>query len=99
MAEGRVAQVVGQGNRLGQVLVEPQRPGDGAADGGHFNRVGQPGTEVVARAVEEHLRLVFQAAEGARVDDPRAVALETRCGRRGAAPGGGRPALAALACA
>ena len=32
VAEGRVAQIVGQADGLGQVFVQPQRPGDGAGD-------------------------------------------------------------------
>ncbi len=74
--EGGVSEVVRQADGLDQVLVGAQRPGDGAADLCHLQRVGETGAEVVAFVVDEHLRLVFQAAEGGRVQDPVAVALE-----------------------
>ena len=32
VAKGRVAQVMGQADGLGQVFVQPQRPGNGAGD-------------------------------------------------------------------
>ena len=47
VAERRVANVVGQRDRLGQILVEPQSPRDGAGDLRDFERVRQPGAVVV----------------------------------------------------
>ena len=47
VAEGGVAKVVGEADGLGQVLVEPQRPGDGAGDLADLQRVGEPGAVVV----------------------------------------------------
>ena len=41
-----------------------------------FDRVGQADPEMVAVGGDEHLRLVAQAAEGDRMDDAVAVALE-----------------------
>ena len=76
MPEGGVAQVVRQADGLDQVLVGAQRPGDGASDLRHLQRVGEAGAEVIAFVVDEHLRLVFQAAEGGGVQDAVAVALE-----------------------
>ncbi len=76
MAEGRVAQVMGEGHRLGEVLVQPERPGDGAGDLGHLEAVGQARPVVVALVVDEDLGLVLQAAEGRRVDDAVPVALK-----------------------
>ncbi len=55
-------------------------PGERAGDLRHLDRVGQPGAVVVAFMRDEHLRLVLQAAEGGRVDDAVAVALEAACG-------------------
>jgi hypothetical protein len=43
--------------------------------GGDFNRVREPRAQMVAGAVEKNLRLVFEPAEGARMDDAVAVAL------------------------
>ena len=76
MAERRMAEVVGEAQRLGQVLVEAERAGDGAADLRDFEAVGQADAEMVAVGRDEHLGLVAQAAEGDRVDDAVAVALE-----------------------
>ena len=77
VAEGRVAQVVGHGQRFDEIFVEPQRAGDGAGDRGDFERVRQPRAVVVAHLAGEHLRLVTQAAEGGAVQDAIAVALVT----------------------
>ncbi len=76
MAEGRVADIVRQAERLGQVLVQPQRARDRPADLRHFQAVGQPDTEMVAIGRHEDLRLVTQPSEADRMDDPVAVALE-----------------------
>ena len=65
MAERRMAEVVRQRQRLGQVLVEAERAGERAGDLGHFERMGQPRAVMVAFVVDEHLRLVRQAAERA----------------------------------
>ena len=76
VAEGRVAEVVAEPDRLGQVLVEAERPGDRAGDPAGLERVGEPGPVVVALGGDEDLGLVLEAPEGLRVDDPVAVALE-----------------------
>ena len=75
---GRVAEVVAEPDRLGQVLVQPQRPRHRARDEAGLERVGEPGPVVVALGRDEHLRLVLEAPERLRVDDPVAVALERR---------------------
>ena len=61
-------------------------------DGGDFHRVREPRAQMVAGAVEENLRLVFQPAKGARVDDAVAVALVFACASRAAASGCFAPA-------
>jgi hypothetical protein len=76
MAERRMAEVVGEAQRLGQILVEAERAGDRPADLRDFEAVGQPDPEMVAVGRDEHLGLVAQAAERDRMDDPVAVALE-----------------------
>ena len=63
VAERRVAEVVGQRQRLGQVLVQPQFSGDRAGDLRHLDRMGQPRAVEVALVVDEHLGLVLQLAE------------------------------------
>lgn len=48
MAERRMADVVRQAQRLGQVLVQPQRPRDRAADLRDLQAMGQADAEMVA---------------------------------------------------
>ena len=78
VAERGVAEVVPERDRLGQILVQPQGPGDGAGDAGGLERVREPRAVVVALRVDEDLRLVLEAPERLAVDDPVAVALERR---------------------
>ena len=78
VAEGRVAEVVAHRDRLHQVLVQLERPRDGARQGRDLERVGEAGAVVVARRGDEDLGLVLQAAERGRVQDAVAVALEGR---------------------
>ena len=75
VAEGSVAEVVAERDRLGQVLVQAQRPGDAAGDARHLERVRQPGAVVVALGGDEDLGLVLQPPERLAVDDAVAVAL------------------------
>ena len=78
VAERRVAHVVAEADRLGEILVQAQGPGDAARDGRRLERVRHPRAEVVAVRIDEDLRLALQAAEGLRMQDPVAVALERR---------------------
>ena len=78
VAEGRVPEVVAEADRLHQVLVQRQRPGDGPRDRGDLERVREPRAVVVAPRGDEHLRLVRQPAKRLAVDDAVAVALERR---------------------
>ena len=58
MAEGRVADIVGEAERLGQILVEAERAGDGPADLRDFEAVGEPDPEMIAVGRDEDLGLV-----------------------------------------
>ena len=78
MAERRVAEIMREGHRLGEILVEPERTGERAGDLRHLDRMGQPRAEMIALVEEEHLRLVVEPAEGGRMDDAVAIALEWR---------------------
>ena len=78
VAERWVTHVVPEPDRLGQVLVQPQRPRDDAGDAGRLERVRDPRPVVVAGRVDEDLGLPFQPPERLRVDDPVAIALERR---------------------
>src|SRR5207244_9136802 len=76
MAERRMAEVVGEAQRLGEVLVEAEGARHAPADLRDFDRMSQAHPEMVAVGGDENLSLVAQAAEGDAVDDPVAVALE-----------------------
>ena len=78
MAERRVAEVVAQRDRLGQLLVQPQHLGDRARDLRHLERVRQARPVVVAGRREEHLRLVLQPPERLAVNDAIAIVLKRR---------------------
>ncbi len=76
MPERRMAEVVGERQRLGQVLVEAERAGERARDLGDLERVGQPGAEMIAFVEDEDLGLVREPAKGGGMDDAVAVAPE-----------------------
>ena len=78
VAEGRVAHVVPEADRLDEVLVQAESPADHAADGGGLEGVCHPGAIVVALRVDEDLRLPFQPPERLGMDDPVTIPLERR---------------------
>ena len=78
VAKRRVAQVVPERDRFGQLLMQVQHLGDGPRDLRHLQRVRQPRAIVIPGRREEDLRLVLQAAERLAVDHPVAVALKRR---------------------
>ncbi len=94
VAERRVADVVAEGHRLDEILIEPERDGHRAADLAHLEDVREARAVVVADRREEDLRLVLRAPERLAVDDPVAVDLEGGPCRRGlfraVPPRGGR---------
>ena len=63
VAERRMAEIVRQRQRLGEVLVEAERARQRAGDLRHFQRMGEPRAVVVALVIDEDLRLVRQPAE------------------------------------
>ena len=81
MAEGRMAEIVRQRQRLGEVLIEPERARQRAGDLGHLQRMGEPGAVMIAFVIDEDLRLVRQPPERGRMDDAVAVAPEGVAGR------------------
>src|SRR6185437_2167640 len=70
-----MAEVVGKRDGFGEVFVQLERARDVPRDRGDFHRVSQAGAEMIAGAIEKDLGFVFEAAEGARMDDAVAVAL------------------------
>ncbi|MPL73151.1 Iron-sulfur cluster insertion protein ErpA [bioreactor metagenome] len=84
VAEGRMAEVMGQRHRLGQIGVQPERAGDRARHLRHLDGVRHPGAVIIALVLDEDLGLVLEPAEGRGMDDPVAVALERRAEGRDA---------------
>ena len=76
MAERRMAEIVGQRQRLGQIFVDAERARQRPRHLRDFERMGEPGAVVVALVEHENLGLVLEAAEGGRMDDAVAVAAE-----------------------
>ena len=78
VAKGRMADIVNQCERFGEIFVEAERAGGSACYLGDLNGMGQAASEVVGSAAGEHLRLTSQTAEGARLHDALAITLEGR---------------------
>ncbi len=76
MAERRMAEVVGEAERLRQVLVQPQHPGDGAPDLRDFYAVGEADAVMISIGRDKDLGLVTKPAKGDGMNDAIAVALE-----------------------
>ena len=76
MAERRVAEVVGEAERLRQVLVQAEGASDRAPDLRDLYAVGEADPVMIPVGRDEDLRLVTQPAKGDGMDDPVAVALE-----------------------
>ncbi len=76
VAERRVAEVVAERDRLGQVLVQPERASERPGDLSDLERVRETHPVVVADRREEDLRLVLEPSERLAVNDAVTVALE-----------------------
>ena len=76
MAERAVAEVVGERQGLGQVLVEPEHPRQRSRNLRHLEAVGQPGAEMVTLEIDQHLGLVLEPAERGGMNNPIPVALK-----------------------
>ena len=75
MAEGRVSDVMSQGNGLGQGLVQPEAPGNGSGNLCHLQRVGKPGPVMVPFRGQKNLRLVLHPPKCLAVQDSVPVPL------------------------
>ena len=64
MAERRMAEVVGERQRLGEILVEAERTRQRARHLRDLERVGQPGAVMVAFVKHKDLGLVLKPSEG-----------------------------------
>ena len=65
-----------EAQRLGQILVQPKRACDGAANLGDLKTMGQADAVMIAIGCNEYLRLVTQPTEGDRMNNPVAITLE-----------------------
>src|SRR6185437_5137564 len=81
VAEGRMADVVYQRERFGEIAVQPERGGDGPRKLRHFNGVSEAAPVVIRVAMGKDLRLPGEASKGPRMNDAGAVALEGRAVR------------------
>ncbi len=80
MAERGMAEVMGQRQGFGEVLVEPELAGQGAGDLRDFERMGQPGAVMIAFVEHENLRFVLQPPERRGMDHPVAIPPERAAG-------------------
>ena len=78
MPERRMPHVVPEPDRLSQILVEAERPGDDTRDRSRLERVSHARAVVISLRIDEDLRLPLQPSERLRVDDAVPVALELR---------------------
>jgi hypothetical protein len=76
MTEGRVAEVVRQAQSFGQVLVQPKRPSDRAADLRDLDAMCEADAVMIAVGSDEDLRFVAEPSKRDRMNDPVAVALK-----------------------
>src|SRR5215207_8481783 len=74
MSKRRMAEVMRERQRFGQVLVQPKCACERARDLHDFQRMCQPGAKMVAFMKNEYLCLVLQAPKGGGVDDAVAIA-------------------------
>ncbi len=81
MAERRVPQIVTEGDRLGELLVEPEHLRNAPGDLRHLERMREARSIMIARRRKKHLGLVLQAPERLAVDHAIAIALEGRPNR------------------
>ena len=101
MAEGRVPQIMGKRQRLGEILVQPQCAGECAGDLRDLERMGEPRAVMVALVEHEHLGFVLEPAEGGRMDDAVAVAAKGAAafaGRLGVQPAAALLRIARIGC-
>src|SRR3954463_7179942 len=83
VTERSVAKVVSERERLGEVLVEPQRARNRPRDLRDFERVRQAITKIIAlHDADENLGFVLKPAKSGGMDDTIAVALKAPAVRR-----------------
>ena len=76
MSERRVAQIVGESDRLGQILVQAQDSGQRPGNLSDLQGMSEPGSIVVALVLHKHLSFVLQPTECRGMYDSVSVALK-----------------------
>ena len=76
VSKGRVTEVAGEGNGLGQVFIQAKGATKGTGEGSDFDSVGETGTDVIARAVQGKLGFIFERAKCSTVNDAFAIPLK-----------------------
>jgi hypothetical protein len=74
VAEWRMADIVNERERFGEIGIQMQSAGNGARDLRDLQSVRESIAKMIGIARGENLRLGFESAEGARVNDAIAVA-------------------------
>ena len=72
-----MAQIMTQRDGFRQILIEPQRTGNGAGNAADLNGVGHAGAIVVTFGAKKHLGFVHQATKCFAVDDAVCIPLIT----------------------
>src|SRR5690242_7077488 len=75
-----MAEIVGERQRLRQVLIQPQPSRERAGDLRDFERMGQPGAVVVALMEDKNLSFVLEAPESGGMDNAVAIAAKRAAG-------------------
>jgi hypothetical protein len=76
MAEGRVADIVGQCEGFGEVLINAQNARYSPGNLRNLDRMRQPVAKVIRNPGREHLGFIFQPAERPGMDHAVAITLE-----------------------
>jgi hypothetical protein len=78
MPKGRMADVVNQRKRLGQIFVQAKRRRNRPGDLRDLNRVGQAAAKMIGRPAGKYLGLPRETPEGTGLHDALAIPLERR---------------------
>ena len=63
MTEGRVPEIVRQSDRLDQILIQPQRAGNGAPQLRDLERMSEAGAKQVPLMIQKNLCFINEAPE------------------------------------
>src|SRR5450631_2812807 len=78
VAERRVAKIMGERKRLGEIVIEAKRAGERAGNLTDFERMGESCPEMIALVRNKDLCLMGEPPEGRAMDDAVAVTLKDR---------------------